>query len=130
MFTTVALSQLIKLIKDQLQAIMNINDLFAFADQLAWECPHRAILSLNYLLNIIDLNRNSIMDIIHLKVFQRLKYDVDAMVSKATFGLTHKINLRSLVDLLSNCLTDLVDLTMTSDNSCTIISLQELVPQL
>ena len=87
-FTTVALSQLIKLIKDQLQAIMNINDLFAFADQLAWECPHRAILSLNYLLNIIDLNRNSIMDIIHLKVFQRLKYDVNAMVSKAAFGLT------------------------------------------
>ena len=87
-FTTVALSQLIKLIKDQLQAIINIIDLFAFADQLAWECPQRAILSLNYLLNIIDLNRNSIMDIIHLKVFQRLKYDVDAMVSKAAFGLT------------------------------------------
>ena len=86
-FITVAERHLVKLITNLLQAIFNFNDLLAFADQPAWECRQGAICNLNHFLNMVDLHPNSIVNIIYLKAFHRLKYCVQAMVSKAAFVL-------------------------------------------
>ena len=116
--TAMALGHLVKLITDPQQVIAIINVLLAFADQPAWECRHGAFLGLKYVLSVVDLNPDTIVNIIYPKVFQGLKDGVDDVVSEAAFALipvvkqfVHRIDLSPLSDLLWNCLTDLDDLT-------------------
>ena len=123
-----------------------------FTDQPAWECRHGAFLGLKYILSVVNLNRDTIVNGIYPRVYEGLKDVVDDVVSEAAAALipvvkqfVHHIDLNKISELLWNCLTDLDDLTGSTQSTLKLLSeilkitspdnnpevpLQELIPRL
>ena len=126
--SAMALGNLMKLMETfQLEQVIGV--LLELTDQPYWECRHGAYLGLKYLLCAVNLDRDVIVQKIYPRVFQGLKDVVDDVVSEAAAALipvvkqfVDKINIEELSELLWNCLTDLDDLTGSTQSTMKLLS--------
>ena len=138
-----------KLMK-QNQLVIVIEALLELTNVGEWECRHGAYLGLKYLLCAVNLDRDIIVQLIYPRVFNGLKDGVDDVVSEAAGALLpvvkqfiDSIDVCELSELLWNCLTDLDDLTGSTQSTMKLLSevlknkvptanqpLKELVPRI
>ena len=148
--TAMALGNLMKLMNNRhLKAMILV--LLELSRQEDWECRHGAFLGLKYLLNVVNLDREIIVESIYPQVFRGLKDVVDDVVSEAAATLIPVvkqfidcIDVEELSELLWNGLTDLDDLTGSTQSTMKLLaevlnirvpthskgSLKDLVPRL
>lgn len=108
-----------------------IDVLLQLTEQSDWQCRHGAYLGLKYLLAGCNerLCRDSIVSVIYPKVFHGLKDVVDDVVSVAAGAFipvvkqfVENIDICELSELLWNCLTDLDDLTGSTQSTMKLLS--------